>query len=352
MWIQMTRQRLLAIKDTVQGTMYAFLAHKPLYTAMSSVLAFFLRPILSLSLISLAFIQLYAFIYSPNKNIDGWMVTLGSLVSAILNNISAFGSLLMRLNGQTFLMAPWLLVAGFGLSASYRFILSALHLQRALESPLHSVQRQHFFQAASFNLITAIQLTSCTAAIIVFNLFPASTLLVSCIALTVVGLNMASLYWRTMGNKEKEQVKNYVGLAKPVDDLSDSCCKMSALSCARSHNPRLFSTHDHLAIIKKMSAEESRHYLTNTIQDKLSLIGEPHDEKMHQKKAVLQRGLHCIEQGISSMNKKNLRSEYPLSLNNFWCEKSDTEQLIDAVIHHSKQKTELYHEMPGRAASS
>ncbi len=344
MTLQSIKAGLLNLKDGIQGLMYALLSYSRLYAAMASPLAFFLRPLLSLTLISLALIQLWTFIHSPHHNIDGWMISVGSFTSALLNNVASFGGVIMRLQGSSFLLAPWLLVAGFGLSSLYRFVLMGLNFYRAFEVPAHSVQRQHFLQLAFSNLVTALQLACCSSAIILFNLVPGYTFAIAAVALSVVAINLSTAVWRALAPQSRAQTKRLLGLSKPQEesDINVSHSKSHECNLERAFYKRLFTTADHSAFIKKMGVQESLDYLLSTINHKI-LILEPYSslEKQRQKKEVM----HYLQKGLLDhevvVDKKQLQQQYAHLVDNFWCETSDTVQLIKAVEYYKKHSSYL-----------
>lgn len=340
MSIKTVRHRLLYLKDSLQGTIYTALSKASWFTALTPLLAFAIRPMLSITLTTLALLQLWNFSHTGNKNLDSWMTTVGSLTGALLNNVAAFGGFIARVTGTVFVAAPWFFIAGFGVGALYQLIMACVNVRRAYEAPAQSIQRQHYLQGAGYNLITALQLASCATAIVLFNVFPGLGLLVTAFALTVVAINLGNCIWRFLSSNTKKNIKNAIGIGKPEKDMSHEAVKLLDVSCAEQqsrHTTRLFTTCDHSALIKEMSLPEGKDYLYSYITKKLKeLTQREPNEKSLQKIKILEQLKQSITHNHHVPDKGKLHKKYPLVAENFWCEKSDTDQLIDAVTYYNK----------------
>jgi hypothetical protein len=340
MSIKTVRHRLLYLKDSLQGTIYAALSKTSWLTALSPILALVVRPLLGMTLTTLALLQLWTFSHTGNKNLDGWMTTVGSLAGAGLNNVAAFGGFIARVTGTVFVVAPWFFVAGFGVGALYQLVMAGVNLRRAYEAPTQSHQRQHYLQGAGYNLITGLQLASCATAIVLFNAFPAFGLLVTAFALTVVAINLGNCIWRFLSSETKKEIKNAIGIGKPEKDLShESVTLLDKSNEAEQlrHTRRLFTTCDHCAVIKEMNISESKIYLDSYITKKINeLVRRAPSEKNQQKITVLEQLRHIVVEDHHAPDKGKMHKKYPRVVENFWCEKSDTDQLIDAVIYYCK----------------
>jgi hypothetical protein len=340
MSLKTVRHRLLYVKDSLQGTIYAALSKASWLTALGPLLALAIRPLLGITLTTLAFLQLWTFSQTGNKNFDGWFANVSSLTGALLNNVAAFGGFIARVSGVVFVAAPWFFVAGFSVGALYQLMMSGLNLRRAYEAPAQSHQRQHYLQAAGFNLITGLQLASCATAIVLFNAFPAFGLLVTALALTVVAINLGNCIWRFMSSETKKEIKNAIGIGKPEQDLSHKSVKVldkPLEELQARHTARLFTTCDHCAIVKEMSIPEGKKYLDSYLTKKLfELSQRQSSEKNQQKIAVLEQLKMVVAENHHTPDKGKLHKKYPRVVENFWCEKSDTDQLIDAVIYYSQ----------------
>ncbi len=285
--------------------------------------------------------------------IDGWMTTLSSLGGAVFNNIAAFGGFLARIQGITFAAAPWFFVAGFSVGTLYQFAMASLNALRAYESPADSTQRQHYFQAASYNLMMTLQLASCVTAIVLFNLFPANTLLITAFALTVVTINVGSCIWRFLSSETKKEIKKELGFGKPEQETNPEQVvvldKIALNEVAPPQHTRLFTTCDHSEVIKKMNHEDSQKYLRIYITRKLSvLVKNGNNEKNQQKIEVLQLLEQVLIKNTSMPDQGKIHKKYPRLVDNFWCEKSDTLQLLDAVGHYCKNDQDLHRQVQAR----
>lgn len=337
MSIKTVRHRLLYFKDLFQGTTYTALSNSRWFATLTPVLAFVVRPLLGITLSTMALLQAWLFIHTPHKNIDGWMTTISALGGALFNNIAALGGFLARLQGTVFALSPWFFVAGFSVGALNQLTLASLNARRAYESPAGSDQRQHYVQSAIYNLVLAAQLASCVTAIVLFNLFPANTVLITAFALTVVSINIGSSIWRFMSSDSKKEIKRGFGFEK-LEHLNENLAAKLPRKDVEPKHTRLFSTCDHCAVIRKMSTDDAKKYLLNYIRNKLSVLtkNEP-SEKNKQKIEVLQILKQVLIKNKAMPHSEKLHHRYPRLADNFWCEKSDTQQLLDAVgLYHKK----------------
>lgn len=345
MSIKTVRHRLLYFKDLFQGTAYTALSNSRWFAAFTPVLAFVVRPLLGITLSTMALLQAWLFIHTTHKNIDGWMTTISALGGALFNNIAAFGGFLARIQGTVFALSPWFFVASFSVGALNQLTLACLNARRAYESPADSDQRQHYVQSAIYNLVLAAQLVSCVTAIVLFNLFPAHIVLIAAFALTVVSINIGSSIWRFMSSDSKKEIKRGLGFEK-VEHLSENlaAAKLQLQDVEPKHT-RLFSTCDHSAVIRKMSTDDAKKYLLNYIRNKLSVLtkNEP-SEKNKQKIEVLQLLKQVLIKNKAMPHPEKLHHSYPRLVDNFWCEKSDTQQLLDAVGLYCKKHNDWHDE--------
>jgi hypothetical protein len=347
MSIKTIRHRLLYLKDGLQGTIYAALSNTRWLAALTPVLAFLIRPLLGLTLTTLALLQSWTFYNTLHKNVDGWLITLSSLTGSVFNNIAAFGGFIARLQGFSFALAPWFFMAGFTVGAITQLSMAIINARRAYESPAHSAQRQHHAQAAVFNLLTATQLASCVSAIFLFNVFPAYSLLVTGFALTVVTINVTNSIWRSLSSDTKKKIKKEFGFIKPEDKPVVDLNKSVIAEGEPLHCSRLFTTCDHRRAIQGKSVQASKKYLHACITKKLDVLtkGTQNQKSGHKIKV-----LELLEQVLTGkehlLDKGKLHQQYPRVVDNFWCEKSETDQLIDAVndyVHliHEEQNGHL-----------
>ncbi|RUR06742.1 hypothetical protein [Legionella sp. km772] len=348
MSIKTARHRLLYFKDFFQGTVYTALSNSRWLTTLTPILALLVRPLLGLTLSTLALLQAWSFFYTAHKNIDGWMTTLSSLGGAVFNNIAAFGGFIARIQGTVFAVAPWFFVAGFSLGTLNQLTLACLNAIRAYESQPGSDQRQHYIQAAIYNIILTVQLASCVTAIVLFNLFPANTFLISAFALTVVSINVGSCLWRFLSSEAKKDIKNELGFGKSEQlkelIITTPLDKKPQPQGGLKHT-RLFSTCDHSAVIRKMNGEDAKQYLLDYIAYKLSILNKnTHQEKTQQKIAVLELLEQVILEKRTMPDPGKLHHRYPHLVDNFWCEKSDTQQLLEAVDYYYKNHGAMHND--------
>lgn len=341
MSIKTIRHRLLYFKDLFQGTIYTALSNARWLTALTPVLAFVVRPLLGLTLSSLAILQAWSFYHTAHKNIDGWMGTASSLTGALFNNIAAFGGFLARIQGSIFVLAPWFFVAGFTVGALNQLVLAGLNFRRAYEVWSETDRRQHYIQAAIFNLITAVQLSSCVTAIVLFNLFPTNVLFITGFALTVVAINAGSCVWRFCSSDTKKEIKNALGLGKieSIQKEEHDVCSIDKKQKSEEtpQYTRLFTSCNHSAVIKNMEQEDSKNYLLRVISQKLIVLNKnTHNDKNMQKISVLEMLKQVLIENKSLSNASKIHQKYPKLVNNFWCEKSDTQQLVEAVESYCK----------------
>ena len=289
MSIKDVRHRLLYFKDLFQGTVYTALSNARWLSTLTPLLAIVVRPLLGITLSSLALLQTWTFFNTPHKNIDGWMSTVSSLGGALFNNIAAFGGFIARLQGVVFVAAPWLFVAGFALGTINQLALALINARRAYESPAGSDQRQHYLQSMSFNLIMATQLASCVTAIVLFNLFPAYTALITGFAVVVVAVNIGSCIWRYLSGEQKKGIKEELGFGK--SEHLPEVVKSAHLNKHYEIEPkftRLFTTCNHSAVIRTMSDQDSKNYLSNYISKNWQIL------KKNQKMKLTSKKLKCL----------------------------------------------------------
>ncbi len=342
MSIKKARHYLLYFKDLFQGTIYAALSNSRLFTVLTPMLALVVRPLLGFTLSTLAILQAWSFFHAAHKNIDGWTGTVSSLSSALFNNIAAFGGFLARIQGTIFTLAPWFFVTGFSIGALNQLFLAGLNARRAYEVWAHREQRQHYIQAAIFNLVIATQLASCVTAIILFNLFPANTLLITGFALTVVGINVGSCAWRFISSDAKKEIKETLGIGKTKENNKEEYLVTSSIGAREteelSRHTRLFTSCNYSAIIRNMCDVESKSYLLSIISQKLlRLANNPNTEKNQQKINVLMLLEKTLIEDKLLLDAGKLHHQYPRLVDNFWCEKSDTQQLLEAVVYYCRQ---------------
>ncbi len=69
MSIKTVRHRLLYFKDVFQGTVYTALSNSRWLSALTPVLALMVRPLLGITLSTLALLQTWSFFHTTHKNI-------------------------------------------------------------------------------------------------------------------------------------------------------------------------------------------------------------------------------------------------------------------------------------------
>jgi hypothetical protein len=90
--------------------------------------------------------------------------------------------------------------------------------------------------------------------------------------------------------------------------------------------------------LKHKSALERIDYLHPYIVKKLAVLERNEfSEKNEHKIAVLKRLEKVFTENMHIPDKGRLHKKYPRVVDNFWCEKSDTDRLIDAVIAHGQR---------------
>ena len=178
---------------------------------------------------------------------------------------------------------------------------------------------------------------------IVINLFGLGyTILITAFALSGVAVNVGSCIWRFLSSEAKKEIKGELGFGK-TEHLSD-LKKIAVLDSNRKDEEpkytRLFTTCDHSVVIRKMNDDESKKYLLSTISKKLSVLAKNEsNEKNQQKIEVLQLLEQVIIEGRAMPAPGKLHHKYPPLVDNFWCEKSDTQQLLDAVGVYCTNRT-------------
>jgi hypothetical protein len=348
MSIKMLRHRLLYVKDSLQGTIYTALSNTRWLNLLTPLLAFLIRPMLSTTLSTLALLQAWSFYHTTHKNIDGWFATASSLISALCNNIGAFGGLIARLQGTSFLIAPWFFIAGFGIGALYQMTMAGINARRAYESASDPIARQHYRQATMYNLVTATQLAACASAILLFNFFPpAYGLFVTGFALTVVSVNVGNCIWRSLSSDTKKRIKTNLGFGKPESEptpaLHTPSVQLNPPNTKPVHFKRLFSTCNHRVLISRMDQTDSKGYLLDCIEKKLTLLNHNKPSETHRQKiAVLNRLKQVLVDNKKMPELGKLSQQYPKLIDNFWCEKSDTQQLVEAVAFHHQRDHKDY----------
>jgi hypothetical protein len=161
-----------------------------------------------------------------------------------------------------------------------------------------------------------------------------------------VAVNVGNCIWRFLSSDTKKNIKNALGFGKPEPESSpenrathDSCELTKAVFDEEEpiYISRLFTTCDHSAVIKKMDHSSRKEYLSSYISNKLNTLEQrPKNEKNEQKIVVLQLLEQVVKENKHLPDKGKLHKKYPRVIDNFWCEKSDTDQLIDAVTYYVK----------------
>lgn len=324
------------LRDLLQSTLFAAMSnHNWLNWFKLSPLSILNKASLGLVSIVLAGFQCYFFYQAVNKNFEAWLNTLSAVIGTGLTSIASYGELIAASLGIGFAAGIWIFLAGLTVNWLNQMLDLGINLYRAFEAK-GSAQRQHYLQAAIQHGFNATYLALTITALVCTFLLAVNPVIVTGFCLGVVGFGLLNIAWRIGSNAVKEQLKQGIGLSKVEQTVQPQAGN------ELTHSPRiktLLSSRDFIAELKSLPVKDRQAVLELKIDEKLaSLRKNPNSRpKIANKISVLGLLRNNIGASKEMIAKTVLANQYPGAFQSFWREKSDVEQLYDALsYHHSK----------------
>ncbi|CEG56485.1 hypothetical protein [Legionella fallonii] len=343
MLVRLIQKLALYTKEVQDTVLFGLMSDSQLFSALSaSPILYTMLPFIGILMTITAIINGYHLAKASNKNFDQWFNFITSVGCAILASISLYGAALAAIYDFTFVAGPWFFFGSSALAFMHQSVMFGLNLYRAYESLSGSAQRMHYVQAALNNLFMMGLLTAVIGAVTFVMLFPAvAPALGSVFALTAVAFTLLDIAWRVIPHNWKLFIKGLLFLGKPESTLPQaevanapelvSTLDSNVNNEAQHH--RLFTRPDYSAAVREMTKEKGKEYLHQVIIRKIAVLDNPsvpQTDKTRQKVDCLS----VIERALEShtkIDKADLLEKYPLVFQNFWSEKSDVEQILDAA---------------------
>lgn len=324
------RKLVVSLKDVLLSFMFTAFSNPAWFNWFKfSPISILNKASLGIVTIVLACMQCYFFYQAVNKNFEAWSNTLSAVVGTGLTSVATFGEMFATALGLSFAAGIWIFLAGLMVSMVNQLIELGINLHRSLEAPKGSSQRKHYQQAAIQHAFNAMHIALTITSLACLMLLPVNPVLVTGFCLAVVSFGVLNVAWRMGPKGAKEQLKQGVGLTKPIHEPSFAFKKPH-------HSNPLFTATDFISPIKTLSLEDQKTHLQLKIADKSSQLrmNTSLSLKQENKIKVLELLSNALEDPIKLDSKSVIAKHYIGAFQSFWREKSDVEQLYDAVMFH------------------
>ncbi len=329
LFLRRLQTAMLLFREALQSIMFSAMSNRFWFEIFNdSPISLANKGLLSFTTLMLALFQLYFFYYSPNKNIDGWLTISSALTGSILSSIAMYGAILSSILSFTFAAGLWFFMAGLLVGLLTQLILLGINFYRSFEAEPGSAQRKHYQQAALYNGFKMIQIALSIIALVFTLIIPVTPIVAAISCFAVVGLIAAHIAWRFGPSHAKQEIKQMISLGKPSG-------KKEKDQNNSTHYRRFFTARDYISEINVLSSDkdkqETLHLAITKKLDTLKAI--PTRSKKTQSKINLLKSLLNPLNGEGELpSKLPSHKNYPGAFQSFWREKSDVEQLYDAVM--------------------
>lgn len=209
-------QVILFIKDTQLFVLFMGMFKTEWFIAfVGSPLSLVVRPLLALSLLALAAMQIYHISTIEKRTAEHWIMAIFGAACVLLSNISVWGGIVSFATGVAFVAGPICFFASLAVGALMQALLAVRNGYLAFTAELNSVERMHQTQALVQNLLLGAQFVACSLAMIFALLVPISPVVTAVCSIVAVSLILSTILWRLIPHEHKLTIKSFFGFAKP-----------------------------------------------------------------------------------------------------------------------------------------
>lgn len=328
------RELIIFLKELLQIAFYTLFSNPAwLQSFNASIGALIVKPLFSFFILALAIIQLIFAIQSTHYYFDLWFNALMSLASASLGAASLLGATITFVLGTGFMVGAWLFLAALAVGFVQLSLNLGLNLIRASESLKNSQQKRDYRDTAIANSVHLLILSFAILSVVFSFIVPGFPLVATVFsALTAVSVAI-DLVWHFSPLKVKQVVKETI-LDTPIM-LHQEREKSFDFSYKR-----LFTSVNYKEQLKGYAPEQQKACLMQIITDKTALLS-----KKEEKQELLHQLIEALEQNKLLPKKASMQKMYPEAFETILKEKSETEQLFDAVYAYQDRfvkNQELY----------
>lgn len=341
----------------VKSRWFLAFAGSPLYYVM--------LPLIGILMTVLAIMDGYNLAKDPNRNFDKWFGFIVSVISAACASVSLYGAVIATYLGVSFVAGPWIFFSSLIVASVHQLVMLGIHLFRAYNLPNNSPQHRHNIEAAINNILVISLLVAALGAVTLVMLFPIAPVIASVFASAVVVLTVLDVVWQIAPENWRLLVKEFI-LGKPelvLQTISHGPLKydiklevepMDVHKLIAANHTSFFSTTDYGATISTLAIGKDEQFLQEVIGAKLKVLAESPNAastKNTQKAGFLNDLLTHVKHQ-QTISKPDLLKKYPLALQDFWADKGDVEQILDAAVVMQKRHVEHNFERVARAEQS
>jgi hypothetical protein len=210
------RSLLLNLKDNLQAVLLYVRSHAEWLRAFnSSPWGLIIKPVFSITLLVLAFLQAYNLYETKQFSLEKILFSLASFLSAGMNNISTFGGIAATAMHISFAAGPWFLLGSMIIGITQQTGMMIFHFYKAYSATPGSIHRMHHLQAAMHNIFNGFLIVSMMMTVIFALLSPGAPVVLA--TFTIFGISMlaANLLWRNISYKSRKELKHFCGFGKP-----------------------------------------------------------------------------------------------------------------------------------------
>lgn len=211
-------QVILFIKDTQLFVLFMGMFKTEWFIAfVGSPLSLVVRPLLALSLLALAVMQIYYISTIEKRTAEHWIMAILGGACVLLSNISVWGGIVSFATGVAFVAGPICFLASLVVGALMQTLLAVRNGYLAFTAEQNSVERMHQAQALVQNLLLGAQFVACSLAMVFALVVPISPVVTAVCSIVAVSLILSMIIWRLVPHEYKLTIKSFCGFAKPEE---------------------------------------------------------------------------------------------------------------------------------------
>lgn len=215
-------QGLMFVRDIQLAVIFMEMLNAEWLTAFSaSPVALVVQPVLCLSLLMLAALQIRQLYKAEKRPLSMYLAVLFGVTCALLSNVSTVGGILTVWAGMAFAAGPWIFLSSLSLALLMQAGFFLWRLGKALSCADPEERKQHI-EAAIGHAVAGTQLAFCILATMFTIFFPISAPVSAVFSALVVSMVLGQMLWSVLPEDYKQSVKSWVGLGTGKDESHES----------------------------------------------------------------------------------------------------------------------------------
>ncbi|MBA3537922.1 MAG: hypothetical protein H0T84_15180 [Tatlockia sp.] len=214
------RAWLLNLKDNLQAVLLYVRSHAEwLRSFNSSPIGLIIKPIFSITLLALAFMQAYNLYEAKQFDVEKILFSLATFLSAGMNNVSTFGGIAAAAMHISFAAGPWFLLSSMIIGLTQQTGMLIFHCYKAYFAIPGSTHRMHHLQAAMHNIFNGFLIVSMMMTVVFALLSPGAPAVLATFTILGISMLVTNFLWRNISSKSRQDLKHFFGFGKPENDL-------------------------------------------------------------------------------------------------------------------------------------